>query len=58
MLFAGFILKIPFLDNPTGDLLFDDKDQWNVADEGFPNSGELPLNGKSGDGKPKDDTEM
>lgn len=58
MLLVGFILRIPFLDNPTGDLLFDDTDQWNVADEGFPNAGGLPLNVKHNDKKSPDDTQM
>lgn len=55
---TGFILRIPFLDNPDGDHLFDDTDQWNVADEGFPSAGGLPLNGKHNDEKSPDDTQI
>lgn len=34
--FAGFILKIPFLDAPERDMLFDDQHSWNVAEQQFP----------------------
>ncbi|XP_061193110.1 ammonium transporter Rh type A-like [Saccostrea echinata] len=50
---TGFILRIPFLDSPKAEQLFDDQNQWNVAEEGFPGSGDLPLNGK-----PNDDTKI
>lgn len=35
MSFAGFILKIPFLDAPERDMLFDDQHSWNVAEQQF-----------------------
>ncbi|PVD27461.1 hypothetical protein C0Q70_12621 [Pomacea canaliculata] len=33
---TGFILKIPFLDAPERDMLFDDQHSWNVAEQQFP----------------------
>ena len=55
---VGFILKIPFLDSPKEDTIFDDGVSWNVAEEGYPGSGDLPLNGKSYPEKHPEDTQM
>nr|XP_022327191.1 ammonium transporter Rh type A-like [Crassostrea virginica] len=55
---TGFILKIPFLDSPKEDTIFDDGVSWNVAEEGYPGSGDLSLNGKSYPEKHPEDTQI
>ncbi|OWF53145.1 ammonium transporter Rh type A-like [Mizuhopecten yessoensis] len=42
---TGLLMKLPLWDNPRGDGLFDDGDFFEVAEQGFPSSGEGGMNG-------------
>ena len=41
--FPGLILRLPFLNPPRKDQLFDDTDYWILPEEGFPGSVSVDL---------------